>query len=88
MAQKYGTTLDTTSTIFPRLRYAIAYGANSNSQLGPVYTKIELKVWCPSRKRDHSSYADREICCNDPAHRYAKEVQKTEIRIRYKTKEY
>jgi len=50
MAQKYGTTLDTTSAIFPRLRYAIAYGANSNSQLGPVYTKIELKSSTQSRQ--------------------------------------
>ena len=42
-------------------------------------------LWCPSRKRDHSSYAHREICCNDSAHRYAKEIQsllqETAIRI-------
>jgi hypothetical protein len=50
MAQKYGTTLDTTLAIFPRLGYAIAYGANSNSQLGPVYTKNELKASTQSRQ--------------------------------------
>ena len=33
MAQKYGTTLDTTSAIFPRLRYAITYGANNNYRI-------------------------------------------------------
>ena len=44
MAQKYGTTLDTASVVFPRLGYAITYGANNNSQLGPVYTKIEPKA--------------------------------------------
>ncbi len=36
MVQKDCTTLDTTSEIFPRLRYDITYGANSNSQLGPL----------------------------------------------------
>ncbi len=33
MAQKYGTTLDTTSAIFPRFRYAITYGANNNYRI-------------------------------------------------------
>ena len=50
MMQKYGTTLDTTSAIFPSLRYDITYGANSNSHLGPVYTKIELKAITQSRQ--------------------------------------
>ena len=44
MAQQYGTTLDTALAIFPRLRYDMANGSNINTQLGPVYTKIELKA--------------------------------------------
>jgi hypothetical protein len=44
MSQQYGTTLDTALAIFPRLRYDMANGANTNTQLGPVYTKIELKA--------------------------------------------
>ncbi len=50
MAQQYGTTLDTALAIFPRLRYDMANGANINTQLGPVYTKIELKASTQSRQ--------------------------------------
>jgi hypothetical protein len=53
------------------------------------YTTTDTSdLWCPSRKRDHSSYADREICYNDTTHRYTKEIQETKIRIRKKTKDY
>jgi hypothetical protein len=44
MAQQYGTTLDTALTISPRRRYDMANRANTNTLLGPVYTKIELKA--------------------------------------------
>jgi len=44
MSQQYGTTLDTALTISPRRRYDMANRANTNTLLGPVYTKIELKA--------------------------------------------
>jgi hypothetical protein len=50
MSQQYGTTLGTASTIFRSLRYDMQNGANSNSQLGPVDTKIELKAGTQSRQ--------------------------------------
>ena len=50
MAQQYCTTLDTALVIFPRLRYDMANGANTNTQLGPVYTKIGLKASTQSRQ--------------------------------------
>ena len=50
LSQQYGTTLDTALAIFPRLRYDMANGANINTQLGPVYTKIELKASTQSRQ--------------------------------------
>jgi len=57
-----------------RLRTDISYTATDTSEL-----------WCPSRKRNHSSYADREICHNDTTHRYTKEIQETKIRIANQT---
>ena len=50
VAQQHGTTLGTASTIFRSLRYDMQNGANSNSQLGPVDTKIELKAGTQSRQ--------------------------------------
>ena len=44
VSQKYGTTPGTASAIFPRLGYAMAYGANTRSRPGPVNTKIEPKA--------------------------------------------
>ena len=50
VAQKYGTTPGTASAVFPRLGYAMAYGANINSLPGPVNTKIEPKASTLSRQ--------------------------------------
>ena len=50
VAQKYGTTPGTTSVVFPRLGYAMAYGANISSRPGPVNTKIEPKASTLSRQ--------------------------------------
>jgi hypothetical protein len=59
MTPQYGTTLDTALAIFPRLRYYMANGANINTQLGPVYTKIELKASTQSRQ-DKGEFGNME----------------------------
>jgi hypothetical protein len=50
VAQNYGTTPGTASAVFPRLGYAMADGANINSQPGPTTTKIESKASTLSRQ--------------------------------------
>ena len=50
VAQKYGTTPGTASAVFPRLGYAMADGANINSQPGPTNTKIKSKASTLSRQ--------------------------------------
>jgi len=50
VAQKYGTTPGTASAVFPRLGYAMADGANINSQPVPANTKIESKASTLSRQ--------------------------------------
>ena len=47
-----------------------------------------LKKSYAAQRVHFRSLTTREICFNDTTYKYTKEIQETEIRIRYKTKEY